>query len=145
MMSKNQVCHFCFFQDLYNEENLLVARHRREIKQLLDSARSRDRVTDTGSSSTSSRQQNKSNRPTSPTRTRRDSSKSDDEDRKSSSSSSSPRRTTKSAGSFWKRFGSFLKNLVKMLIVSSILLSGLYYIIQHNTSLFSPREGKIFC
>lgn len=140
MMSKNRVCHFCFFQNLCNEENILVARHRREIKQLLDSARSRDRVTDT-----SSRQQNKTNRPTSPTRTRRESSKSDDEDRKSSSPSSSPRRTTKSAGSFWKRFGSFLKNLAKMLLVSSILLSGLYYILQSNTSLFSPREGNIFC
>lgn len=140
MMSKNQVCLFCFCHELYNGEYRLVARHRREIKQLLDSARSRDRVTDTRSTSTNSRQQNKSNLLSSPTRTRRESSKSDDEDRKSSSS---PKRTKKSSESFLKRLGGLLKTLTKILIASSILF-GLYYLVQNSAKLFPPRQGNIF-
>jgi hypothetical protein len=120
-----------------NNEYILVARHRREIKQLLDTARDRNRGTHTSGS----KQQDKSSPSSSPTRTRRESSKSDDEGRKKSSSS--PKRAGKFIQSGWKKYFNFFKNLLKILLIGSILLGGGFFLLKYGGDLL-PRERSKF-
>jgi hypothetical protein len=112
-----------------NNECILVARHRREIKQLLDSARDRTRGTPTNGASSSS-----------PSRTRRSSSKSDDESPKKSS----PKRTGKAVQSFFKKSLNLIKTLIKILLISSIFLGGGYVVWKYGADLIPRQRSKLF-
>jgi hypothetical protein len=123
-----------------NEVEESIARHRREIKQLLDSAR--DRKTHTNDSSSSSKQRNESSRSSSPSRIRRESSKSDDEGGKKSSRS--PKRAGKAIQSCWKKYLNLIKNLVKILLLGSVLLGGIFFLAKYGGDIL-PRERAISC
>jgi hypothetical protein len=121
-----------------NNDYILVARHRREIKQLLDSAR--DRKTHTNDSSSSSKQRNESSRSSSPSRIRRESSKSDDEGGKKSSRS--PKRAGKAIQSCWKKYLNLIKNLVKILLLGSVLLGGIFFLAKYGGDILPRERGK---
>ncbi|UJR36022.1 hypothetical protein I4U23_028761 [Adineta vaga] len=153
--------------NMTNDVEQSIARHRREIKQLLDSARDRNSTGNTPVSSLRSGQQRDSSgisgrphspSPTSKSRTHRQSSKSghdtddDDDDTKKSSKSddenrkksSSPKRGSKSKSSCCNKYFGFIKKLLKLLIVSSILVGGLTYLYEKRDDLF-PRSEVITC
>ncbi len=66
--------------------------------------------------------------------------KSDKEDRKKSSAL---RRVGKPIQSFWKKYLNLIKNLLKLLLVSSVLLGGILFLVQHGADLLPPREGIV--
>ncbi len=144
-----------------NKEYISVARHRREIKQLLDSAaRERNRATNTSISSLQSGQHpesnGKSSRSNSPssslkTRTRRQSSPSDNDTKSKRSPKTdnaegkkllSLKRVGKPIQSFWKKYINFIKNLLKLLLVSSILLGGVLFLVLKGGDLLPRQQGK---
>ena len=129
MKLKNPVSYSVFFSESMNNEYILVARHRREIKQLLDSARDRTRGTPSSGPS-----------PSSPSRTGRLSSKSDDESPKKSS----PKRAAKSVQSCWKKSLNIIKPLLKLLLVSSILGAGGYAVWKFGFDLVPRQRGNVF-
>ncbi|CAF0825009.1 unnamed protein product [Adineta steineri] len=155
-----------------NDVEQSIARHRREIKQLLDSARDRNQAVNTSMSSLRSGQKRespvhrKSPSPSSKSHNYRHSSKSDDDhdtkvkkspksdnDSKANQSpksdsdhkkkSSPVKHARKPIQSFWKKYVNLIKNLFKMLLVSSVLLGGTIFFLQKGD--FIPSEQGISC
>ncbi|CAF0832437.1 unnamed protein product [Adineta ricciae] len=136
--------------NMTNDVEQSIARHRREIKQLLDSARDRSTVGNTPVSSLRSGQPRDSSgrqsspSPSSKTGTRRHSSRSDHEtvtdDKPKKTSTSSPQRGTKSKSSSCKNCLNVLKSLLKFALIGSILLGGLAFLYQKRADLFPPPE-----
>ena len=125
-----------------------IARHRREIKQLLDSARDRNRVT----SSTNSQSSLKTSPSThSKTRAGRTSSKTERDE----SPSKSPAKQTKKSSklknlgkpiqTFCKKYSKFLKNLFKFLFVTTVIGGGLIYYFEKGDAFFPRPNIEISC
>ncbi len=152
-----------FFSNLLIKKiYILVARHRREIKQLLDSARDRNRPTTTNISSLHSGQDGgsgKSSRSNSPSsklkpRNRQQSSNSDDDtkskrltksDNAERKKPSTLKRIGKPIQSFWKKYVNFFKNLFKLLLVGSILTGGITFLVLKGGDLLPRQQGKFIC
>jgi hypothetical protein len=131
-----------------------IARHRREIKQLLDSARDRNRVTATESPSINSAQQSEPPgtpiHPSSKSRSHRQSLKSDDDDDKATKQSPtsvkegkkkvcSARCMGKSILSLWGKYENFIKTLFKIILIMSVFLGGVI-LISKNAEVFLQRK-----
>jgi hypothetical protein len=89
-------------------------------------------------------------------RTRRQSSKSDTDDhdghktKRSAKSDhnqgkklSALKRIGKPIQSFWKKYLNVIKNILKALVVSSILIGGIIFLALKGGDLFPHREGKL--
>ncbi|CAF4575888.1 unnamed protein product [Rotaria sp. Silwood1] len=139
-----------------------IARHRREIKQLLDSARDRNRATNTSISSLHSAEHQEQTgtpiHPSSKSRTHQQPSKTDDDDDddnnakvkrspksdKDEEKKSSFKHIRKPIGSFLGKNSDFIKNILKILLVSSILIGGVSFLVQYYAE-FLPRTKEINC
>jgi hypothetical protein len=128
---------------------------------LLDSARDKNRPNNTSISSHHSGQHEQNEPSRSPVRsgspsssskarTHRQSSTSDDDthkrsaksDEDKSKKSSSLKRVAKPVQKFWKKYTNLLKNILKALLVGSVLLGGTLFLLQNGTNLFPHEQGK---
>lgn len=107
----------------------LVARHRREIKQLLDSARDRSRATSSVLSNVSQAGQNSTTPPeTSPTI---------DEIQKTPETTSQPTKPTTGKHCF-----NNLQCLLKIFLITSFLVAGSTLFVQNFDRLFPAQKGS---
>jgi hypothetical protein len=115
-----------------------VARHRREIKQLLDSARDRLR-TGAADAEASSIAPAETSPPKTKGRSSRQPSKSDE-----THVQPSPRdgRSAPSTNSFGKKHGSLIRHVVKLLVLSTLLAAGLTLFVRHLPDIFPRRKGE---
>jgi hypothetical protein len=130
----------------YRSENnglfFIVARHRREIQQLIDSARDRTRAVH-GNPSTSKYEPTSITplRPTSGSSQPRPPSKS------SYTTAKGPswfNRTGESIRSFWKTYNDVILNALKMILVGLILGGALILLKKNAKNIIPHRQGKSF-
>ncbi|CAF0908215.1 unnamed protein product [Rotaria sordida] len=138
-----------------------IARHRREIKQLLDSARDRNRATDTSISSHSVEQQERKGTPirsSSKSRTHQQPLKINDDDDDDEDKTDKVKRSPKSdkdeqkkspsfkhirrpIQSFWGKNLDLIKNIFKFLIVSSLLIGAAIFLLRNYDEFFIPNKA----
>ncbi|CAF4158507.1 unnamed protein product [Rotaria sp. Silwood2] len=136
-----------------------IARHRREIKQLLDSARDRNRATNTSISSLHSTEHQEQIgtpiRPTSKSRTHREPLKDDDDDNgkvkgspksENNEQKKSPsfKHIRKPIQSFWGKKSDLIKSALKIVLVSSVIIVGASFLFQHYGEFF-PQTKSVNC
>lgn len=123
----------------------LVARHRREIKQLLDSARDRNRV---GNTSITAEPAGTPLRPM--TRSRAATTEDDQNKLKQSPTLKKvePKKPSlcscmgKSLKSFWKTRRNIFKQLFKLLCIALLFGAGTYFLVQNKDKLMPRPRGK---
>jgi hypothetical protein len=122
---------------------LLVARHRREIQQLIDSARDRSRTANSSNSSSSGHNQPPATtpfRPSSSSNYSRSKSKLDLDKPKQPSWLNN---TGKAIQSFGKRYKNVILDTIKALIVGAIIGAVLIFLKNKGGDLIPHRKGKI--